>query len=172
MIRAFLSSLPLVVAPVAPAPVTPADFAAVAVPLVAKWEGKRNEAYKDIVGVWTICYGHTAGVKPGDRKTDAECDAMLRDELFEYRDGLHAYFAPETIAGRLTSERDAAYVSLAYNVGISGAGESTATRRLNAGDIRGGCNAISWWDKAGGRVIRGLVRRRADERELCLRGLE
>lgn len=150
--------------------VTVAAFLLVAFPLVAKWEGKENHAYKDIVGKPTICYGETRGVKMGDYKTDAECKAMLEAGLVEYREGLHGYFNDETKLHRLTAERDAAYVSLAYNVGVSGAGKSTATRRLNAGDIAGGCEALTWWNRAGQRIVRGLVRRRADEYRLCLIG--
>jgi GH24 family phage-related lysozyme (muramidase) len=144
----------------------------VAVPLIAKWEGLRTTAYRDIVGVWTVCYGETKGVRPGDTYTKAECRAMLAREVAAYRTGLHEYFAPKSKQDRLTPERDAAYVSLAYNVGIRGAGKSTATRRLNAGNIAGGCDAITWWNKAGQRVVRGLVRRRADEYRLCMAGLK
>lgn len=152
----------------------------VLVPLVVKWEGEHrcrdnpelHCAYADIVGVPTICFGETEGVRLGDRKTDAECRALLERRLTDdFRDGLHGYFSVSTKQTRLTSERDAAYVSLAYNVGIRGAGRSTATRRLNNGDIRGGCQALTWWNKAGGRVVRGLVRRRSEERQLCLAGL-
>ncbi|WP_136441066.1 lysozyme [Pacificoceanicola onchidii] len=141
-----------------------------AFPLVAKWEGLRLEAYLDPVGIPTVCYGETKGVKLGDRYTEAECRAMLERELVSYRTGLHGYFLPETISARLPPTRAAAYGSLAYNVGVAGAGKSTATRRLNAGDIAGGCEALTWWNKAGGRVLRGLVRRRAEERDLCLIG--
>lgn len=148
-----------------------ATFLAIAIPLIAAWEGKRNDAYLDIVGVPTICYGHTMGVQIGDFMTDAECDQLLRSEVLEYREGLHTYFSDETLDKRLPATRDAAYVSLAYNVGIRGAGRSTATRRLNAGNIIGGCEALTWWNRAGGRVVRGLVRRRAAEYELCMRGL-
>lgn len=147
---------------------------AVAVPLVGKWEGKRNTAYLDTIAsppVWTVCYGETRGVKRGDTYTDAQCDAMLARGLVTYRNGLHGYLATETKATRLTPQRDAAYVSLAYNVGIAGAGKSTATRRLNDGDIAGGCEAIGWWNRSGGRVVRGLVNRRADEVRLCRIGL-
>lgn len=150
------------------------DFLAVATPLVAKWEGKKNIAYLDTIAsppVWTVCYGETRGVKQGDRYSDAQCAAMLGAGLLTYRNGLHRYFTPETKASRLTPERDAAYVSLAYNAGIRGIGRSTATRRLNAGDIAGGCTALGWWNKAGGRVIRGLVNRRVDETRLCRMGL-
>ena len=161
--------------PVAPMPPpTEAAFLEVAVPHVGKWEGLRTTAYLDRIAsppVWTVCYGETRGVKQGDTYTVAECDRMLGAGLLEYRAGLHAYFTSETIDGRLTAERDAAYVSLAWNAGIRAAGKSTATRRLNAGNIAGGCEALTWWNKAGGRVIRGLVNRRADDYELCMVGL-
>jgi len=151
-------------------PSTEASFLIEAVPLVARWEGKRNSAYRDIVGVWTICYGHTKDVRAGQRMTDRQCADLLAQELLEYRLGLRRYFTPETVASRLPAKRDAAFVSLAYNVGIRGTGRSTATRRLNAGNVPGACEALTWWNRAGGRIIRGLVRRRTDERKLCLDG--
>jgi len=153
---------------------TVADFSAVAVPLIGRWEGLRTTAYLDTIAdppVWTVCYGETNGVGPGDTYTKAQCDAKLAAQILVYREGLHSYFTTQTRAARLTPERDAAYVSLAYNAGVSAIGRSTATRRINAGDIRGGCTALGWWNKAGGRVIRGLVNRRAEETALCLRGL-
>ncbi len=152
----------------------------VLVPLVVKWEGEHrcrdgsgeHCAYRDIVGVPTICFGETRGVRIGDRATDAECRQMLKRRLTDdFRAGLHRYFTKATRLTRLTPHRDAAYVSLAYNVGIRAAGRSTATRRLNGGNIKGGCAALGWWNKAGGRVVRGLVNRRAEETALCLRGL-
>ncbi|MEL7395392.1 MAG: lysozyme [Pseudomonadota bacterium] len=171
MFKAFLFAIFMAAAPISSGqPVSDQQFANVSVPLIAKWEGKRNHSYRDIVGVWTICYGHTRTAGPDQYKTDAECEALLRDEIFEYREGLHAYFTEETKEFRLTPKRDAAYTSLGFNVGIAGAGKSTATRRLNAGDIRGGCEALTWWNKAGGRVVRGLVNRRAEEKSLCLEG--
>ena len=50
-------------------------------------------------------------------------------------------------------------------------GDSTATRRLNAGNIIGGCTALTWWNKAGQRVVRGLALRRGEERDLCMMGV-
>lgn len=152
----------------------------VLMPLVIKWEGEHrcrdgsglHCAYRDIVGVPTLCYGETRGVRMTDRATDAECRAMLEHRLTDdFRAGLHRYFSDTTRKNRLTPYRDAAYVSLAYNVGIQSAGKSTATRRLNSGDIEGGCAALGWWNRAGGRVVRGLVNRRAEEVALCLRGV-
>lgn len=149
-------------------PVAINPFDEIAFQLIAKWEGKRNEAYRDIVGVWTICYGHTHTAAPGQYKTDAECKALLVDEIAEYRDKWLAYVDEKAQTYWLPPTRKAAYTSLAFNVGWHGAGTSTATRRLNAGDIEGGCEAISWWNKAGGKVVRGLVRRRTEEVALCL----
>jgi hypothetical protein len=105
------------VVPVISAGITEAQFLKVAFPLVSKWEGMRTEAYLDLVGVPTVCYGHTRGVKLTDSYTKAECKAMLGEELLEYRSKLHRYFTHETKADRLTPERDAAYGSLAFNVG-------------------------------------------------------
>ncbi|MDZ7824427.1 MAG: lysozyme [Ahrensia sp.] len=146
----------------------------VAVPFIAKWEGKSNLAYLDTIAkppLYTICYGSTRGVTRGMYKTDAQCEALLRAEVAEYRHGLHGYFSLDTKRMRLTPHRDAAYTSLAFNAGIGGVGKSTATRRLNAGDIKGGCQALTWWNKAGGRVIRGLTRRRTGEYDLCMIGV-
>lgn len=145
-------------------------------PLVAKWEGKRNTAYFDLVGVPTICYGHTRtitaqDVRAGVTWTDAKCTELLKDELQEYWQGTRAGFNQQTVQSRLTPERDSAFSSLAYNVGIAGVRGSTATRRLNNANIPGACEALAWWNKAGGRVVRGLVNRRTEERALCEQGL-
>lgn len=176
-----LSLVPAVPTPASGLP-TPEAFSSVAVPLVKKWEGQHlcrdgsglHCAYLDRIArppVWTACHGETNGITGGMRFTTRQCEEMLARQLLRYRDGLHEYFTPETKQTRLTPQRDAAYTSLAYNAGIRGIGRSTATRRLNAGNIRGGCQALTWWNKAGGRVIRGLVNRRSEEYALCMEGL-
>ncbi len=149
---------------------TEAQTLDIAVPFIGKEEGKRNVAYRDIVGVWTICYGSTRGVRAGMTLSDRQCLDLLRAEVAEYRLGLHRYFTAVTISTRLPPTRDAAYTSTAFNCGIGAIGKSTATRRLNAGDVAGGCEALTWWNKAGGRVIRGLFERRQRERALCMVG--
>lgn len=181
LIRALFVVIALVfTALVAAAQTTERATMRIAVPLVMHWEGEHrcadepsmHCAYLDIVNVPTVCFGETLGVELGQRFSDRECRKKLEQRLAsDFRDGLHRYFTDDTRANRLTPERDAAYISLAYNVGKRGAGRSTATRRLNAGNITGGCHALTWWNKAGGRVIRGLVRRRAAEYELCMRGV-
>ncbi len=152
-------------------PVSEAATLEVAVPFIAREEGMRLTAYRDIVGVPTICFGSTRGVRMGMRKTERECLELLRAEVREYRERLHRYFSQATVTHRLTAPRDAAYTSTAFNCGVGAIGRSTAVRRLNAGDIAGGCQALTWWNKAGGRVVRGLVARRTRERALCLQGL-
>lgn len=166
-----------------PPPATPASLEAQvmvhSVPLVARWEGMpcdgdRCAAYLDTLAepdLWTICAGETEGVRPGEVRTRAECEAGLRAGLIRYWRALLPYFEPGTLAMFLTPQRGAAFNSLSWNIGVAGTGRSTAMRRLNAGDIRGACEAIGMWNRAGGRVIRGLVNRRADETALCLVGV-
>lgn len=174
LLVALLLAFPAAPMGVSPAPdvAAPAGatFDEIAVDLIGRWEGKRNAAYQDIVGVWTICYGHTRTAEPGQVKTDAECEALLLYEIKDYQSRLYPAFTPETIANRLPATRAAAYVSLAYNVGVHGASRSTAVRRLNRGDVVGGCSALTWWNRAGKRVVRGLVNRRAEEYKLCMVG--
>lgn len=179
LVAMLLFNKPVPMYPIASPPILTSEAATmvVLVPLVAKWEGRVNAAYLDLVGVPTICSGHTrtitkADVEAGVTWTDAKCDELLRVELVEYRRELHEFFTTETKDTRLPPKRDAAYSSLAFNVGWTGAGNSTATKRLNAGNIAGGCDALTWWNRAGKRVVRGLVRRRADEYALCMDGLD
>lgn len=152
-------------------PATETETLRIAVPFIAREEGERLSAYIPVPGdVATICHGSTRGVQLGMMRTHAECLDLLRREVAEYRRGLHAYFKPVTINRRLPSTRDAAYTSTAFNCGVRAIGNSTATNRLNAGNIVGGCEALTWWNKAGGRVLRGLFDRRKRERALCLVG--
>lgn len=159
-----------------PAPPAPSRFPAltaligaaavlVAVPTVQGWEGRENVPYRDIVGIWTVCDGDTKNVVPGQRQSDAQCDARLERQLI-------AHARPVLACVPSLKDRPnalAASVSLAYNIGPSGFCRSTAAKRLRAGNVRGGCDAFLMWNKAGGRVVRGLDRRRRAEREICLR---
>lgn len=124
-------------------------------------------AYADIVGVWTICDGDTKGVRPGMVETEAGCQARLERQLVA-----HAAPVLKCVPGLKGRDNQlVASVSLAYNIGTGGFCRSTVARRFNAGDWRGGCDAMMMWNKAGGREVRGLTLRRQRERALCLRGL-
>lgn len=139
---------------------------ALALPVISHWEGRELRAYRDVVGVPTICYGETLGVRMGDTATPAECDAMLARRVAQFA-GEIAPCLPRNVS----PEFGAAMVSAAYNIGSGAFCRSSMSRRALAGDLRGACDALLMWVKAGGREVRGLVNRRKAERELCLRGL-
>lgn len=145
-----------------------AAITALAVALVGGFEGLRTKAYLDVVNVPTICFGETRGVKIGDTKNVAECKAMLGEALAEFETGMRKCLkSPDSIPDRPY----VAFLSLAYNVGTGAFCRSTLVKRVNAGDIRGGCDELLKWDRAGGMRWKGLTRRRQEERALCLSGL-
>lgn len=144
-------------------------LAALVVTTVGGFEGLRLVAYPDPATrgpPWTICYGETQGVKPGDRHSQAECKAMLTKSLEKYAVGIEQCVTVELPDGRYT-----ALVSFAYNVGVSAACKSSVVRLINAGLTRAGCDGLLKWNKAAGIVFPGLTRRRQIERTLCLQGL-
>lgn len=139
---------------------------ALAVPVVAHYEGNSRRAYRDPVGIPTICYGSTSGVHMGQTRSQAECDALLAAELGEAIatvDRLSKQPLPDT--------RRAALGSFVYNVGPGAFERSSLLRKLNAGDVAGACAELSRWVYAGGKRLTGLVKRRQAERELCEVGL-
>lgn len=139
-----------------------------AVALVGAWEGVKTVAYKDIVGIPTICFGETRGVKMGDRYTMDECRAMLGDALVEFEANMRRCLkAPDSIPDKPYT----ALLSLSYNIGTGAFCGSTVARKANEGDLKGACNAIPAWNRAGGRVVKGLVNRRAEEQKICLEGV-
>lgn len=144
--------------------------AAIVAPFVSGWEsgGKPQlAAYRDIVGVWTICGGETLGVKPGMVETVEGCKA--RDEAALIRHAEPVLACTPVLKGH--PNQLSAAISLAYNIGTKGYCGSTVARRFNARDWRGACDAFLMWNRAGGQVVRGLDRRRHAERELCMKDL-
>jgi len=131
--------------------------------LIAHFEGTRTEAYRDPVGIPTICTGHTDGVVMGQVRTLAECDAMLRDDV---ETAMASVLALTRVP--LNQNELAAYTSFVFNLGHGNFARSTLLKKLNAGDREGACNELPRWNKAQGRVLPGLVKRRAAERDLCL----
>jgi lysozyme len=144
--------------------------AAILSPMVSSFEsgGKQHlTAYRDIVGVWTICDGETLNVKAGDRETPEGCAIRLDTRLA----GFAQTVASCTPSLRGRDEQWAAATSLAYNIGTGAYCRSTVDRRFDARNWRGGCDAFLAWNRAGGRVVQGLTNRRRAERALCLKSL-
>lgn len=141
---------------------------AASTPFIAKWEGLSLVAYRDIVGVPTVCYGETRGVQMGDKYTKAECEEMLRKSVAEYYAKLQPYMTNKDIPIGV----QASLLELAYNVGIQAAGTSTMMKLANQGKYKEACQQLDRWVKAGGGKVQGLVNRRADSKvNLCLKGL-
>lgn len=153
-----------------------------AIPVVAGFEGRSLLAYLDPVGIPTICDGWTHGVKLGDAATPAQCDDYTQRGLQEAAE-LFTRWVPKPVIDRLAPETLAAFLSFIYNVGPGAPGvkdgfvwlrngrHSTLLLHLQAGRVALACAELSNWTRAGGRVLRGLERRRAAERALCEAGL-
>mgnify|MGYP006055735879 FL=1 len=136
--------------------------------LIKAWEGLRTTAYQDSVGVWTIGYGHTsmAGepkVTPGMRITPDQATAILANDLGKYESAVSS-----ALKRTPTGNQFAAMVSLCFNVGPGNFLKSSVLTRFNAGDMQGAADAFLMWNKAGGKVLQGLVNRREAERKLFL----
>lgn len=137
---------------------------AICIACIAPAEGLRRVAYSDQVGVPTICFGETRGVKLGDTATAEQCKTMLADRV--ERDFLPGVKA--CITRPMPETRTAAFVSMAYNVGVETFCRSSVVTRYNAGDVQGACDAMLLYVYAKGIKLPGLVKRREQERELCL----
>lgn len=145
-------------------------ISAVGVMFIGDWEGKRNEPYRDIAGIWTVCYGSTgAHVLRDGARTDEECVTLLDEDLDRF----------EAAVNRCTPRPKSqpqfdALVSLSFNIGENAYCSSTLARKFNAGDEYGAADQFLRWDKA--RVngvpvsVRGLRNRREAERKLFLSG--
>lgn len=135
----------------------------IATAVVSQFEGYRPSAYRDPVGIPTICYGHTATARMGQTHSQARCEELLAGDLGHAFDTLERHTArPQP------PKRKAALASFIYNVGEGAFARSTLRKKLNAGNVRGACNELTRWVYADGRKLRGLVKRRAAERKLCL----
>lgn len=130
---------------------------------IATHEGYRSEAYKDTVGVPTIGFGETAGVKMGDKTTPERALVQLLESTEKHADAIR-----QCIHVPLYQHEFDAYISLAYNIGTGAFCKSTLVKKLNQGDYTGSCNEIRRWNKAGGKVLPGLVKRREAEYEMCM----
>ena len=131
--------------------------------LIKEFEGLRLTAYLCSAKVWTIGYGHTKGVKRGDTCTQAEADAFLVKDV-----GWVLAAVQGAVKVPLTAGQRAALHSFVFNCGAGAFRSSTLLRKLNQGEYNNAAEEFLRWNKAGGKVIKGLVRRRAAERKVFL----
>lgn len=133
--------------------------------LIKSFEGCKLTAYKDGGGVLTIGYGHTGDdVTEGQVITQDEADDLLRQDVQNKVDGVCRSTAVEINDNQL-----AALTSFAYNVGLGNLRGSTLLKNLNAGDYDGAAKEFLEWDRIGGKVSPGLLRRRMAEQDLFLK---
>lgn len=130
---------------------------------IAVNEGYRSQAYQDVVGIWTIGYGETKGVKKGDVTTKERALIQLKESVDAHASGMMS-----CVKVPLYQNEYDAYVSFTYNVGVGAFCNSRLVKLLNEGKYTEACNELPKWVYAGNRKYPGLVRRRAEEQKLCL----
>ena len=133
----------------------------IGIELIKEFEGCRQVAYQDSVGVWTIGYGHTKDVYEGQLVIKKTCETMLAEDLEEFEDYVESYVKVE-----LSQNQFDALVAWTFNLGPGNLSESTMLKKLNEGDYESVPDEMRRWNKAGGEVLNGLVRRRDAEAEL------
>ena len=129
--------------------------------LIKDFEGRRLVAYQDSVGVWTIGYGHTKTAHEGRLIIKSTADRLLAEDLAEFEK-----YVEEYVTVTLTQNQFDALVSWTFNLGPGNLQESTMLRKLNQGLYAEVPDEMRRWNKAGGKVLKGLVRRRDAEAEL------
>jgi lysozyme len=138
--------------------------------LIKKFEGCKLEPYLDAVGIPTIGYGsifHSDGVTRVSIDDEAISEEEAENRLLIH---LNAMFASIEHAVEVSLEQNQAdaLASLVYNIGIGNFRHSTLLKQLNAGNFERAADQFLVWNKAGGKVLAGLTRRRKEERELFL----
>lgn len=142
-------------------PMTTRSIGARGLALIKAFEGLQLRAYLCPAGVWTIGYGSTGDhVAPGKVISETEAEALLRQDLHRFE------AAVDKAAPGASQNRFDALVAFAFNVGVGAFLSSTLLRKHRAGDFAGAAAEFARWNKAGGKVLPGLTRRRAAEAAL------
>ena len=132
--------------------------------LIKNFEGLRLNAYQDSVGVWTIGYGHTKTAKEGMKISEHQAEELLMKDLEEFEGGVLSL-----VKVPLTQNQFDALVSFSFNLGLGNLKRSTLLKELNKGEYTKAADEFLKWDKAGGKALQGLTRRRNAERLLFLK---
>ena len=128
---------------------------------IKKFESCRLTAYKCQAGVWTIGYGHTKGVKPGQKITKATAEKYLKNDIKEFENVVR-----KNVKVPISQNQFDALVSFAFNVGANNFKKSTLLKLLNKGDYEGAAKQFDKWVYANGQRSNGLIARRRDERRM------
>lgn len=135
------------------------------VEMIARYEGCRLQAYKCPAGVWTIGYGHTAGVKSGDKlSSEAEAKNLLKEDLKKYGEYVNACKQKGQIKFSMTQNMFDALTSFCYNCG-----NGNLQKLVEGRDVQTVADKMLLYSKAGGKELEGLKKRRKEERELFLK---
>ena len=126
--------------------------------LIKKFEGCRLEAYYCSGGVLTIGYGHTGGVKESDTITQEEAEKLLRADVFKFEE-----YVEDNVMVELDQGQFDALVAWTFNLGPGNLRESTMLKKLNESDYASVPSEMKRWNKAGGKTLDGLIRRRNAE---------
>lgn len=133
-----------------------------AVELIKKYESCALKAYKCPAGVWTIGWGNTSRAKAGMTCTQAQAYAWLNEDVAKTED-----VVTDALDGTPVSYAQFdALVSLVFNIGGGNFRKSTLLKKLKAGDSQGAAMEFNRWIYAGGKILPGLVKRRAEERKV------
>ena len=138
--------------------------------LIKRFEGFRGLAYRCPSGVWTIGYGHTSqagppAVAPGMLMSEPTAEKILRSDVEAFAQGVTAELRRD-----IDDAQFSALVSFAYNVGLGACRSSSVLKAVNAGDFEAVPRRLGLWVKGGGKVLPGLVKRRAAEAALFMGG--
>ena len=126
--------------------------------LIKKFEGCKLKSYKCSAGVWTIGYGHTEDVKEGDIVSPQEADKLLRADVFKFE-----RYVEDEVKVKLEQNQFDALVAWTFNLGVGNLRSSTMLKELNNADYTSVPFEMKRWNKAAGKTLDGLVRRRQAE---------
>lgn len=129
--------------------------------IIKRSESLRLRAYRDAVGIPTIGYGHTRTARMGTSITEPEAERLLREDLEDAESAVHCF-----VTVPLNENQFSALVSLVFNIGAGAFKLSTLRKLLNKGRYDEAAAQFGRWNKAGKKVLRGLVTRRAAEQSL------
>lgn len=140
--------------------------------LLKRFEGCKLEAYRDSANIPTIGYGHIQNVKMGDKITQAQADQFLKEDVAKFERGVNRFI--RELGVTITQNQFDALVSFAFNVGLGALQKSTLGKKLYLMDnkeqktVYEVADQFLRWNKAGGKVVQGLINRRGAERLLFL----